>query len=291
MNKYSFFQEVFSTVMDYSLDLFAYIDKEGMYQYVSKSYADFYGREANSLIGKQPRDVFDPGTYKQVILPNLTKCLDSAKPVNYQAWIVPRHTNTPCYLYTSYLPHVTKEGAVTGVIVMAKDVTEFKRAEGLLAKTANTDPLTNIPNRLFLENKLSELTQSSSRSSDRFALLFCDLDGFKSVNDQYGHAIGDKLLFQVASRIKRHIRNDDILARYGGDEFAILITPLMDERILPAIKQKIEHSMSQPFEVSGNRIRVGISMGISIYPDEGLEKSDLLDIADKRMYNHKNAKN
>ena len=291
MSKFTFFQEVFSTVMDYSLDLFAYIDKTGTYQYVSKSYADFYGYEADALVGQEPKAVFDIETYQQVILPNLTKCLESAKPVNYQAWIVPKQLNNPCYLYTSYLPHITAEGEVAGVIVIAKDVTEFKRAERLLAKSANTDPLTNVPNRLFLENKLSELTRISGRTSDRFALLFCDLDGFKSVNDSHGHAVGDKILFQVATRLKKHIRHDDILARYGGDEFAILITHLHNDETLPRIRQKIQQSISQPFEVSGHKIKIGISIGTAIFPDDNEEKANLFDIADKRMYQNKNAKN
>ena len=277
--------------MDYSLDLFAYIDANGHYQYVSKSYADFYGFKIKELIGHQPEEVFDSETYQQVILPNLNKCKETASPVNYQAWIVPKHVHTPCYLYTSYLPHISKNNEVTGVIVIAKDVTEFKRAEGLLSKSANTDPLTNVPNRLFLENKLTELTKSSSRASDRFALLFCDLDGFKHVNDTFGHAVGDKILYQVANRLSKHIRKEDILARYGGDEFAILITNLLDESILKIIRQKIEHSIAQPFEVSGNTMNVGISIGISIFPDEAEEKSRLLDVADKRMYRCKNAKN
>jgi len=278
--------------MDYSLDLFAYIDIDGRYQYVSRSYADFYGCEPKDLVGHQPKEVFDEETYKQVIEPNLNKCLNTAKPVNYQAWIVPKHINNPCYMYTSYLPHFSKDkNKVVGVIVSARDVTEFKRAEGLLSKSANTDALTNVPNRLYLENRLTELTKSSGRSSDRFALMFCDLDGFKEVNDTYGHAVGDKILYQVASRLQKHIRRDDTLARYGGDEFAILITDFGEDNILDVIKNKIEHSIAQPFEVSGNKIRIGISIGTSIYPEEADNKSDLLDVADKRMYTNKNAKN
>lgn len=292
MNKLSFFNEVISTVMDYSLDLFAYLDKDNHYQFVSKSYANFYDFENDDLIGKKPEMVFDIETYEQVIEPNLSRCWQEAKPVNFQAWIMPKKANSPCYLYTTYLPHIAKEtGEVVGVIVIAKDVTEFKRAEGLLSKSANTDALTNIPNRLFLENKLSSLTKSTARRSDRFALLFCDLDGFKQVNDNFGHAVGDKILFQVAHRLNKLVRTEDILARYGGDEFAILISPLVDENIIPVVKQKIEDVISKPYDISGNRIELGISIGVAIYPDEVTSKEELLEIADKRMYTCKNAKN
>ncbi|MDC2889525.1 GGDEF domain-containing protein [Psychrosphaera algicola] len=194
-------------------------------------------------------------------------------------------------MYTTYLPHISKTtGEVVGMIVMAKDVTEFKRAEGLLSKSANTDALTNIPNRLFLENKLSKLTKSTARRSDRFALMFCDLDGFKQVNDTYGHAVGDKILYQVANRLNKLVRDEDILARYGGDEFAILITPLLDEQIISIIQNKIEAVISKPFDISGNKISLGMSIGVAIYPDVATSKEALFEIADQRMYSCKNAK-
>lgn len=277
--------------MDYSLDLFAYIDGHGHYQYVSRSYADFYGFSIEELLGHQPQDVFDPESYEKIIRPNLEKCLSEKLPVNYQAWIVPKKVNNPRYLYCTYLPHIAKDsGEVSGVIVMAKDVTEFKRAEGLLSRSANTDALTNIPNRLYLESKLTDLTKSSSRVSDRFALMFCDLDGFKQVNDQYGHAIGDKILYQVASRLNATIRKNDVLARYGGDEFAILLTNLSEDNVVNVVKQKIEKAIMQPFDVSGHQISIGISIGVAVYPDESLDKTQLLDYADKRMYQCKNSK-
>lgn len=291
MSKLSFFNEVISTVMDYSLDLFAYLDKENKYEFVSKSYSNFYGFETKELIGNRPQSVFDTETYEQVIKPNLDKCWLEAVPVNYQAWLMPKKANSPCYMYTTYLPHISKTtGEVVGMIVMAKDVTEFKRAEGLLSKSANTDALTNIPNRLFLENKLSKLTKSTARRSDRFALMFCDLDGFKQVNDTYGHAVGDKILYQVANRLNKLVRDEDILARYGGDEFAILITPLIDEQIISIIQNKIEAVISKPFDISGNKINLGMSIGVAIYPDVATSKEALFEIADQRMYSCKNAK-
>ena len=145
-------------------------------------------------------------------------------------------------------------------------------------------------NRLFLENKLHELTQNSSRETDRFALLFCDLDGFKEVNDKYGHTIGDRILYQVARRLSNNIRNEDILARYGGDEFVILISPLSDDSAICRIKEKVERSLSQPFDVSGNMIKVGVSIGTSIFPDETTDLPALLEAADQRMYDCKNQK-
>ena len=291
MNKNAFYKEVFSTVLGYSLDLFAYIDINYRYQYVSNSYAHFYGFMSDELIEQSPQKVFDDSTYKEVISPYLSQCVNDKKPVNFESWITTNKLEEPHFLYMSYLPHISQETQeVVGIIVIAKDVTEFKRAENILSTSANTDPLTNIPNRLYLENKLDSLTQGANRASDKFALLFCDLDGFKQVNDSHGHAVGDKVLYQVAKRLSKHIRNEDIVARYGGDEFIVLVSPIIDHEVISIIKEKIERSISQPFDVAGNKINIGVSIGTSVYPDEACTVRDLFDLADRRMYEYKNNK-
>lgn len=291
MDKSDFYEEIFNTVLGHSFDLFAYIDLKKRYQYVSKSYASFWGFKVSDLVGKTPNQVFVNKSLNDTVKPLLKKCIEEKKPINSNAWIRGVHTEQEHYLYFSYLPHISKDtGQVLGVIVIAKDVSEFKRAQAILAKSANTDALTDIPNRLFLENKLQELTQNSCRETDRFALLFCDLDGFKEVNDKYGHAIGDRILYQVARRLSNNVRNEDILARYGGDEFVILISPLSDDSAIARIKEKVERSLSQPFDVSGNMIKVGVSIGTSIFPDETTDLPALLQAADQRMYDCKNQK-
>ncbi len=281
-------QEVFTTVLSYSSDLFAYVDKNITYQYVSNSYASFYGLDSTSIRDASLECAFDKRTYEKIILPNLKRCFKTQKPVNFQSWITSKATGEKHYLYVTYLPHVSQvTQKVEGIIFTAKDVSEFKRAEKLLAKTANTDALTNIPNRLYLNNKLEELSRNMNRHSDRYALLFCDLDGFKGVNDKHGHAVGDKVLTQVANRLQQHIRNDDIIARFGGDEFVILITDNFTEETLNTIRDKIFKSISQPFSVSGNKIKVGISIGVAMFPDDGLNGDALLEFADKEMYSSK----
>lgn len=289
-DSFNFMQEIFSTVLRNSLDLFAYVDKNYNYQYVSDSYLQFYGQGGDSLIGKTPLDVFDSETYHDSILPNLVQCFDDGKPINYKSWLKPKGQNEEHFLYVTYLPHFSEEKQqVVGVIIIAKDVSEFKRAETLLAKTANTDALTNIPNRLFLTNKLTALSQQSNRHTDRYALLFCDLDGFKLVNDKYGHAVGDRILHQVAQRLQQQIRQEDVIARYGGDEFVILITDRATSAALNAVRNKIFNSISQPFNFSGEKIKIGISIGVSIYPDHGLEPDALLERVDAEMYSSKNS--
>ena len=291
MNKSRFYSDVFKTVLGHSLDLFAYLDKNSIYQYVSQSYAEFYNFKIDDLIGKTPQQVFDKNTFENIISPHLSQCFDTRKSIHYESWIIAQNIQEPHYLYISYLPHIDSEtGEILGIIVISKDVSEFKRAEGLLAKSANTDALTNIPNRLYLENKLEELTQNHFRDSDRFALLFCDLNGFKQVNDQLGHAIGDKILKQAAHRLQNNTRQEDIIARYGGDEFVILMNPLKSLDVVDVVKEKIARSFCQPFEISGHFMKVGVSIGVSIYPDDATTVAELMQTADKRMYKNKKQK-
>ncbi|NVK23650.1 MAG: GGDEF domain-containing protein [Gammaproteobacteria bacterium] len=291
MDTHRFYSEIFKTVLDNSLDLFAYIDLDQKYQYVSESYAEFYDFKVSDLIGNTPEQVFDKSSYEDVIKPQVLNCLNKKAAIHYESWITAQNSQQPRYLYVSYLPHIdSNTNEIVGIIVISKDITEFKRAEGLLAKTANTDALTNIHNRLYLEKKLEQLTKQNSRESDRFALLFCDLDGFKHVNDKFGHAIGDKILYQAARRLSKNTRKEDTLARYGGDEFIILVSPLSNDEVIKTIKEKVERSFSQPFEVAGNSFKVGISIGVSIYPDEATNTADMIHKADQRMYFNKNKK-
>ena len=291
MGDNAFFQEIFSTVFNFSIDLFAYVDKDGTYQYISESYAKFSGFSAEEIIGRTPCEIFDKGTYQNIILPKLTECKSLARPVNYQTWVSSKKVDESHYLYVSYLPHICNvTGEVLGVLVIAKDITEIKQAENLLSQSAYTDPLTKIANRHYLEKKLGEYTQSGARSSDRFALMFCDLDGFKRVNDTYGHAVGDDILHQVASKLAQLIRKEDVIARYGGDEFVILLPELTNKGALSAIQQKIEHAMQKPLDISNRKVNLGISIGIATFPDEADNRFCLLNLADKRMYQHKQLK-
>lgn len=293
-SSFNFMQEVFGTVLSYSLDLFAYLDANRKYQYISQSYADFYGLNARDLIGCSPEQVFDTSTFEEIVKPNVDKCISSGKPVHFKSWIQAKNSINLSYLYISYLPHISSEtNEVAGIIVIAKDVTEFKRAEGLLSRSANTDALTNIPNRLFLDKKLQALCFNEDKGPDEqppFGLLFCDLDGFKQVNDKHGHAVGDKVLNLVAARLKQQIRNNDIIARYGGDEFVILIQLKSEEDdVIERVKQKITDAITQPFSLSGNTISIGVSIGIARYPLDGMDPESLLSIADREMYNSKNS--
>ena len=149
---------------------------------------------------------------------------------------------------------------------------------------AERDPLTGLPNRAVFMNRLQFL---AGHSATRFAVLFGDLDGFKEVNDVYGHDTGDRILQLAGQRIAHALRANDFVGRIGGDEFAVLLYGVHDQREVETIVHKIETSFRDPFHEGEQSISVGITLGASHFPDDSKSAETLMRIADERMYAHK----
>jgi len=156
-----------------------------------------------------------------------------------------------------------------------------KRSEALV------DPLTSLPNRTLFQIRFEKVIKESRRMKKKVALLFLDLNGFKQVNDTLGHEIGDKLLKYVSVRIKSSIRDSDTIARLGGDEFAIILSDIADTDSPIHVAENIIHKFDEPYHIDDKLIEVGISIGISIYPDHSEDMSDLLRYSDVAMYSAK----
>ena len=154
---------------------------------------------------------------------------------------------------------------------------------------AQHDPLTDLPNRALLSDRLSQALAEAKRDGSRLALVFMDLDGFKPVNDQLGHAIGDRLLQQVALRLRACVRESDTVARVGGDEFVVVLRQVTDASKVLAVVDKLRTALTQPFEIDRHPISVGASLGVALYPEHGLDDNELLKRADEAMYRAKNA--
>jgi diguanylate cyclase (GGDEF)-like protein len=148
------------------------------------------------------------------------------------------------------------------------------------------DNLTKLPNRVLLGDRLDRAIQSANRENSRFALMFMDLDGFKTVNDAYGHHIGDLLLVEVAQRIRLNVRSQDTIARVGGDEF-VLLAAVAEPADAATLADKVLTAIQEPFQVAGRLLRISTSIGIAIYPGNGARQDDLLTNADAAMYHAK----
>lgn len=153
---------------------------------------------------------------------------------------------------------------------------------------AEHDVLTRIPNRNYFLKRLNEAIRTAK--DGRIAVLFADLDGFKAVNDTSGHAAGDAVLTHAAERLRHVVRSHDVLARIGGDEFAVLLHDFNDKGEVEIIGRHIENAIAQPFHVGDRRFNLGITIGTSFYPDDGRDAETLLRLSDAKMYRLKNAK-
>ncbi len=164
------------------------------------------------------------------------------------------------------------------------DITDLKEREAELAELALHDPLTRLPNRVALEERLAASIAQNARDERACAVLFLDIDHFKSINDEQGHHFGDRVLVAIAHRLARNIRTSDMVARLGGDEFVILIDDLFTEEAGLDAARKLLRSLDDPFAVNGVHVSVSASVGVAVYPYTGSTPKQLLEVADREMY-------
>jgi len=163
-------------------------------------------------------------------------------------------------------------------------VRDLKRSEERVRHQAYHDPLTGLPNRLLFEDRLEAAVASARRHQHRLALMFVDLDRFKSVNDSHGHQAGNSLLQQVAKRLRDCVREEDTVARVGGDEFTVLLPRLTRVADSVTVARTIRDSFQEPFKVGAVAVQVSLSIGVGVFPDDGDTSDLLLKISDQAMY-------
>lgn len=180
---------------------------------------------------------------------------------------------------------------VTHYIGVFSDISERKRSEENLVLLAHSDALTGLPNRLLFMDRLNESIHRAERSNNKVAVLFIDLDHFKAVNDTLGHAVGDLLLKEAASRLSNCIRKSDTLARVGGDEFTMILPDFTDAKNIIKVANQIIKQINVPFHLEDNEVMITPSIGISVYPDDATDVVELLRKADTAMYHAKQYRN
>jgi diguanylate cyclase (GGDEF)-like protein len=194
------------------------------------------------------------------------------------------------YLDVHQARFVNAQGAVIGTVGCARDITERKASEAFVQHLAHHDVLTDLPNRILLTDRLRQALAQAQRDRGKLAVLFLDLDRLKPVNDTLGHEIGDLLLKEVASRLRKVLtRQADTVSRLGGDEFVILLQRVNNEQDAAAVAEKILYTISQPYTIVRHTISISASIGIAISPEHGNEVNLLLRNADAAMYSAKNA--
>ncbi|NET27285.1 diguanylate cyclase domain-containing protein [Okeania sp. SIO1I7] len=186
-----------------------------------------------------------------------------------------------------YLQPQQLAGKIVGQVWSFRDVTQEKRTEETFKHQALHDPLTKLPNRALFDQKLSEALNYAAYHSEIMAMMFLDLDRFKEVNDTFGHSVGDLLLQGVIKRLVSCLREVDLIARWGGDEFAIVLPQIRSRKDAGEIAHRLVTALQPEFILEGHRIHATVSIGIAVYPDDGLDSGTLLRSADRALYHAK----
>jgi diguanylate cyclase (GGDEF)-like protein/PAS domain S-box-containing protein len=186
-------------------------------------------------------------------------------------------------------------GQVIKMMGVVRDISEEKASAKQLQKLAHHDPLTGLPNRLVLEERLGKALERARANANRVALVFVDLNGFKAINDQHGHAAGDRVLVTTATRLKKTLRESDTVARIGGDEFVLILEGLTQGKSLQdeahGICEKIFAGLAPPISICSTLQHIGTSLGVAVFPDHGPSMDTLIHVADLAMYEAKRSGN
>jgi len=253
---------------------------------VNKSFTKITGYSSDEIIGKNPK-ILNSGRQGKDFYTILWTQINAMGSWQGEIW----NRNKKGKIYPEWLTITARKDSqnkITHYVAIFTDITEFKAAEEKIKHLAYYDPLTELPNRRKLIDRLEHCVSISHREGTKSALLMLDLDRFKAVNDNFGHLAGDELLKQVAVRVKKCIRNTDLLARLGGDEFVVLLEDIRHPDIAARIAEKIVKELSTPFMLNAtNEAQIGASVGISLYPEHADSIATLMDHADLALYQAK----
>jgi diguanylate cyclase (GGDEF)-like protein len=240
--------------------------------------AELVAREPRELIGKKVTELYE-GEVLETRMQSLRRAMDTG----YNEVTLGRpQENFPAKWVTLKMFRYGDNLAVS-----ARDVTEDRVHEEELLRRSNEDPLTRLPNRYWVEGHLRDAIARAERENKMFALLFIDLDGFKAINDTWGHAAGDELLCTAAHRLKEAVRPHDCVTRFGGDEFVIVLDNITDPFDAAQASERIQRAFRRSIRLSYGEYVVGASIGISLFPTDGKEPRALLQNADVAMYSAK----
>jgi diguanylate cyclase (GGDEF)-like protein/PAS domain S-box-containing protein len=278
-------REMLQTITDNLPVLIAHIDRDLRYTFNNDMYRQVFGVDTAALTGKPLASVLRPELYQE-LLPYFRRALAGERVtcdnVRYSL-------SQPRVWSGTYVPEV-RDGEVVGFYVMSQDVTERKRAEKLMHDKAMLDPLTGLPNRRALQEKMDQSFHVSGASGDDgagLALFFMDLDGFKGVNDSHGHEAGDALLKQVAQRIRQVVRQQDFVSRLAGDEF-VVVAEHIPVAACERVAESICAALARPFLLGDVTVGIGTSIGIALRaPGSQINTAQLLSEADAAMYEAK----
>lgn len=263
------------------------IDADGRIEYLNPAAERLFRLRLRDVLGRMPSEVFkglaDRGEHVSTALEDSLRSVTAQK----KQCVLHDRNRGKCVIEELATPLLDRHGHLAGAVSVFRNVTEEQARTERLMHAATHDGLTGLPNRDLLKDRIRLSIARAHRKHESFALLFIDLDEFKSVNDTLGHASGDELLIGVARRLRQCVREDDTVARLGGDEFVVLLDGPTHRGHLDAVADKMRHALCEPFPLGAASVKISGSVGTSVYPDDGLDVESLLAHADAAMYGAK----
>lgn len=281
-------QRMSRIVFDNSFEGITVTDAHARIQMVNRAFTDTTGYSAAEAIGQTPA-LLKSGKHDANFYADFWRVLKEEGEWRGEIWN--RRKNGAIYAEWLNVSAVrNSRGEVENYVAVFSDITERKEREELMAFRAFHDALTGLPNRLLFRDRLEQALAQAKRHPARTpAVMFLDLDRFKQINDTYGHDAGDMLLKEVANRLSRCVRSADTVARLAGDEFTVLLPEIVDEAAAQSVVDKILAAMQEPVMLGGEERWITTSIGISLYPRDGIDAETLMKCADMAMYHVKGA--
>ncbi len=269
-------------VFENTLDGVLVTDADGVILSVNPAFVEITGYAVEEAVGQNPR-ILQSNRHDPAFYASMWKAIKTQGRWNGEIWN--RRKDGGLYLERMTVSMVRDEdGQPIRYVSVFSDITALWRKDEHIKHLAFHDALTDLPNRTLLMDRINQQLLHSKREQCNLALMFLDLDGFKLVNDKFGHNVGDDLLKEVAKRLLALVRKSDTVARLGGDEFMFIFNNPKGKDEIEYVANRVVSSINEPIEVHGEVLQVGASVGISIFPADGLSAADLIRNADTAMY-------
>ena len=278
--------KLFESVFENTSEGICITDDQGRIKAVNNAFTQITGYEADEVLGENPRilksDRHEPRFYEKMWASLIQDGFWSGEIWN-------RRKSGEAYPELLSISSISEKDSPRTYVAVFHDISEMKRKEKQIEHMAYHDPLTNLPNRALLKDRLTLAIFDAKRSGEMIQILFLDLDNFKNVNDTVGHAKGDELLIETARRLEKVTRSGDTVSRLGGDEFIIMLPHIHTTYEMVTMVERIQSVFKNPFELGGQRFFVTGSIGMAVYPMDGTSEDSLIKNADLAMYQTKNA--